>query len=245
MPRYIHKKTNKSYKYNFNLCIYIIIRKITNLNKTLIYKTTTILHTNQKTSTPILDDTQLWIDLKAGDEKAFSMLFERHYEHLIRYGNSFSNDSDKIEDCVQDVFADVWLYKSKLGETTNVKAYLLSSVRKRISRLQERDRIFNKVASTDVVNFLFDFSIEHQLINDEVTADKVYQLNKLINLLPSRQKEALYLRYNQGLSVEQIAEMLDVNYQSANNLLHRAVLNLRKDWNISLTALLLLSTAIL
>jgi RNA polymerase sigma factor (sigma-70 family) len=203
------------------------------------------LHTNQKITKSIVEDTQLWTDLKAGDEKAFSMLFERHYEQLVRYGNSFSNDSDKIQDCVQDVFADIWLYKNNLGETTNVKAYLLSSVRKRISRLQERDRIFNKITSTDVVNFLFDFSIEHQLINDEVTADKVYQLNKLINLLPSRQKEALYLRYNQGLSVEQIAELMDVNYQSANNLLHRAVLNLRKDWNVSLALLLALSPAIL
>ena len=233
------------HNYNNYLCIYFIIRKITNLNKTLIYKTTTILHTNQKITKPIVEDTQLWTDLKAGDEKAFSMLFERHYEQLVRYGNSFSNDSDKIQDCVQDVFADIWLYKNNLGETTNVKAYLLSSVRKRISRLQERDRIFNKITSTDVVNFLFDFSIEHQLINDEVTADKVYQLNKLINLLPSRQKEALYLRYNQGLSVEQIAELMDVNYQSANNLLHRAVLNLRKDWNVSLALLLALSPAIL
>ena len=233
------------HNYNNYLCIYIIIRTITNLNKTLIYKTTTILHTNQKITKSIVEDTQLWTDLKAGDEKAFSMLFERHYEQLVRYGNSFSNDSDKIQDCVQDVFADIWLYKNNLGETTNVKAYLLSSVRKRISRLQERDRIFNKITSTDVVNFLFDFSIEHQLINDEVTADKVYQLNKLINLLPSRQKEALYLRYNQGLSVEQIAELMDVNYQSANNLLHRAVLNLRKDWNVSLALLLALSPAIL
>ena len=233
------------HNYNNYLCIYIIIRTITNLNKTLIYKTTTILHTNQKITKSIVEDTQLWTDLKAGDEKAFSMLFERHYEQLVRYGNSFSNDSDKIQDCVQDVFADIWLYKNNLGETTNVKAYLLSSVRKRISRLQERDRIFNKITSTDVVNFLFDFSIEHQLINDEVTADKVYQLHKLINLLPSRQKEALYLRYNQGLSVEQIAELMDVNYQSANNLLHRAVLNLRKDWNVSLALLLALSPAIL
>ncbi|MDG1872018.1 MAG: sigma factor [Flavobacterium sp.] len=115
------------------------------------------MHTNQKITKSIVEDTQLWTDLKAGDEKAFSMLFERHYEQLVRYGNSFSNDSDKIQDCVQDVFADIWLYKNNLGETTNVKAYLLSSVRKRISRLQERDRIFNKITSTDVVNFLFDF----------------------------------------------------------------------------------------
>ncbi|MEZ7499755.1 sigma-70 family RNA polymerase sigma factor [Flavobacterium sp. Arc3] len=195
--------------------------------------------------TTTLDDSALWSQLKAGDEKAFSVLFEKYYEHLLRYGNSFSNHSEKVQDCIQDVFADIWLYKHSLSDTDNVKAYLLSSVRKRIARLQERDHIFSKTTSTDTIQFLFDFSIEHQLIIDESTADKVRQLNTLINLLPSRQKEALYLRYHQGLSVEQIADMLDVNYQSANNLLHRALLNLRKEWNTNIPLLILLSYSIL
>lgn len=195
--------------------------------------------------TVITDDSLLWSRLKVGDEKAFSVLFEKYYESLLRYGNSFSKHAEKVQDCIQDVFADVWLYKHSLSDNANVKAYLLSSVRKRISRLQERDHIFSKITSTDTIEFLFDFSIEHQLIIDESTAEKVRQLNKLINLLPSRQKEALYLRYHQGLSVEQIADMLDVNYQSANNLLHRALLSLRKDWNSNISLLLLLSQSLL
>jgi len=191
------------------------------------------------------DDSTLWNNLKKGDEKAFSLLFEKYYEHLIRYGNSFSPHAEKVQDCIQDVFADLWLYKNSLNENANVKAYLLSSVRNRIARLQERDHIFRNTTSTDSIQFLFDFSIEHQLIIDENTADKVQQLNKYINLLPSRQKEALYLRYHQGLSVEEIADMLDVNYQSANNLLHRALLNLRKEWNTTIPLLVLLSPGIL
>lgn len=191
------------------------------------------------------DDSLLWSRLRTGDEKAFSVLFTKYYEHLVRYGNSFSNHSEKVQDCIQDVFADLWLYKHSLSDNANVKAYLLSSVRRRIARLQERDYIFTKTASTDSIEFLFDFSIEQQLIIDESTADKVQQLNKLINLLPSRQKEALYLRYHQGLTVEQIADMLDVNYQSANNLLHRALLNLRKEWNTNIPLLIVLSYSIL
>lgn len=185
------------------------------------------------THTTTIDDTSLWQQLIAGDEKAFSSLFKKYYEQLVRYGNSFSPFEEKVQDCIQDVFADLWLYKHSLNEHANVKAYLLSSVRNRIARLQERDHIFNKTKSTDSLEFLFDFSIEHQLIIDEHTKDRTTQLNKNINQLPSRQKEALYLRYHQSLSVEQIAATLKVNYQSANNLLHRALLNLRKDWNSS------------
>ena len=187
-----------------------------------------------------LDDSTLWIGLKEGDENAFSILFKRHYSHLLRYGNSFSPFSEKVQDCIQDVFTDLWIYRNTLSATVVVKAYLLACVRKRITRLQVRDRIFIQSASIDTVEFLFDFSIEHKLISDETTALKVSHLNKLINNLPSRQKEALYLRYTQELTIDQIAETLDINYQSANNLLYRALSSIRKDCNGNLLFILLL-----
>lgn len=191
------------------------------------------------------DDLLIWRNLIDGDEKAFSKLFEKYYPHLIRYGNSFSPFTEKVQDCVQDVFADLWLYRYSLNKTVVVKAYLLSSVRKRMSRLQERDRIFSKATPVDKIEFLMDFSIEHQLIADETIAYKVYNLNKLLNKLPSRQKEALYLRYHEGLDVEEIAMTLEVNYQSANNLLYRAIVNLRKDGKETILLYLLLLSSIM
>lgn len=188
-----------------------------------------------------IDDSTLWSHLKAGDEKAFSSLFEKYYGFMVQYGNSFSPFTEKVQDCVQDVFTDIWVYRQSLNESVVVKAYLLSCVRKRIARLQERDRIFRQTDSIDSIKFLFDFSIEHHLIADEATAAKAVQLNTLLNTLSARQKEALYLRYHQGLTVEQIADILQVNYQSANNLLHRALVNLRKEWKENLPLLLLLS----
>lgn len=189
------------------------------------------------------DDITLWNNLKEGDEKSFSILFERYYADLVRYGNSLSPYEEKVKDSVQDVFTDIWVYRASLQGSVVVKAYLLSSVRKRIARLFERDHIFRKTTSTDSIAFLLEFSVEHELIDDDyATKEKVIHLNKLLNELPSRQKEALYLRYNQGLSVEQIAEMLDVNYQSASNLLHRGLLNLRKDWKGTFSLFLLLSS---
>lgn len=197
---------------------------------------------NQILNKAVLDDNKLWVELKAGDEKAFSTLFKRYYSYLIQYGNSFSPFSEKIQDCVQDVFTDIWVYRNSLSDTVVVKAYLLSCVRKRIVRLQERDKVFNKSKSVDAIAFLFDFSVEHQLISDELTAGKVAQLNKLVNDLPTRQKEALYLRYHHGLGVDEIAEILNVNYQSANNLLHRALVNIRKEWKGTFGLLIVLLT---
>jgi RNA polymerase sigma factor (sigma-70 family) len=191
------------------------------------------------------DDNTLWCNLKAGDEKSFSLLFERYYGNLISYGNSLSPLSEKVQDCVQDVFTDIWVYRNSLQDSVVVKAYLLASVRKRIARLFQRDHIFRKSTSTDGIEFLLDFSVENTLIDDEKTAERVLYLNKLLNDLPARQKEALYLRYHQGLSVEQIAQLLDLNYQSANNLLHRGLLSLRKEFKGNLASILVLFSGVL
>ncbi|PKB17788.1 RNA polymerase sigma factor [Flavobacterium sp. 5] len=190
-----------------------------------------------------LDDFTLWNNLKAGDEKAFSILFEKYYSDLVRYGNSLCSYDDKVQDCVQDVFTDIWVYRESLSASVIVKAYLLSSVRKRIGRLYKRDPFFKKGINIETTEFLFDFSIEQQLIDDEITAEKVLQLNMLINNLPSRQKEALYLRYHQQLTVEQIAEIMMVNYQSASNILFRGIQNLRKDWKENISIILILSSS--
>jgi RNA polymerase sigma factor (sigma-70 family) len=186
-----------------------------------------------------ISDSSLWNKLRLGDEEAFSSLFERYYSTLVNYGKKLMTGEDRVKDCVQDVFVDIWTYRYKLNEAIVVKAYLLSSVRKRIARLHNREHIFSNIKNIDSLEFLFDFSIEDRLIADETTAKKVEQLNKSINQLSDRQKEAIYLRYHQGLSVEQVAEVLNLNYQSTKNLLHRAILQLRKDFPISALFLLL------
>jgi len=184
-------------------------------------------------------DTTLWNQLMLGDEEAFSSLFERYYSTLVNYGKTLMTGEDRVKDCVQDVFVDIWTYRYKLNEASVVKAYLLSSVRKRIARLHNREHIFSNIKNIDSLDFLFDFSIEDRLIADETIAKKVEQLNKSINQLSDRQKEAIYLRYHQELTVEQVAEVLNLNYQSTKNLLHRAILQLRKDFPISVLFLLL------
>ncbi len=184
-----------------------------------------------------LSDLVLWNQLRAGDEEAFSLLFEKYYSPLINYGKTLMSEGDTVKDCVQDVFVDIWIYRHKLNGDVVVKAYLFSSIRKRIARLYEREHIFLRTKSLDSLDFLFDFSIEDRLIDDEAAAIKVEHLNRLINSLPPRQKEALYLRYHQGLSVEQISEVLNLNYQSAKNILHRAISQLRKEFPISVIAL--------
>lgn len=177
-----------------------------------------------------MNDAELWSELMHGSEKAFSALFRKYYPGLVNYGKSITLHHILVRDCIQDVFTDLWIYRENLSTPVSVKAYLLAGLRKRIARKLERDPIFRQCADLDSIEFSAPFTILDELIIDEETRAQVAYLNTLVNQLSPRQKEALYLRYYQQLSVEQIAEMMQMNYQSVSNLLHRAIKQLRHVW---------------
>ncbi len=184
-----------------------------------------------------LEDTLIWNQLINGSEEAFSLIFERYYAGMVNYGKTLLSNADLVQDCVQDVFADLWIYRLNLSQGAVVKAYLLSSVRKRIARLHQREHIFFKTKEIDTLDFLFEFSVEDQMIADDELKSCIEKLNAHVNRLPARQREAIYLRYHQGLSVDQVGEILGINYQSTKNLLFRAIQQIRKDFPIPLLLL--------
>ena len=57
-------------------------------------------------------------------------------------------------------------------------------------------------------------------------------LPKILNGLPKRQKEAIYLKYYSGLKAKEIAKIMNINYQSVINLLFKAIKSLKEDVSI-------------
>lgn len=88
-----------------------------------------------------------------------------------------------------------------------------------------------------IEEFLFDLAVDEEFMdrftdNDEEWMQKK-KLQKAIEQLSSRQKEAIYLRFIRDLSYEEIGEVLGINYQSSKNLISRTLVKLR-DFYLSL-----------
>ena len=71
------------------------------------------------------------------------------------------------------------------------------------------------------------------LIASENNNIKLDLLQGAINKLPDRQKEAVYLRYYNNLSGQEIAEIMNINHQSVRSTLAKALNNLRDDLGVS------------
>jgi RNA polymerase sigma factor (sigma-70 family) len=178
-------------------------------------------------------DSQLWLALQAGDKLALSTLAEKYYRPLFHYGSKFSPDKDLIKDCIQDLFLTLWEKKEALQGVLSVKPYLFSSFRNNFLKKSRKELKLSDV-SENAFYFDEDQIPDKQLIQFETNQQLQDWLHKAIGQLPKRQSEALYLRYYENLSYEEIAGVMGLNRQAVANYLQYAIQKLRNHWQPSL-----------
>ena len=180
-------------------------------------------------SSPRYDELLLWNDLRNGDEGALAQLLRLYAKSLISYGRKLVNDDALIEDCIQEVFIQLWQYHQNLkADVGSVKAYLFAAVRRRIiTELKKKETVSLEEQSSTESYFDIDFSIEEKIVKDETELQRVRLINQHLNHLSKRQKEVVYLKFYKELSNQEIAETMGVKYQSVSNLVHEALTLLR------------------
>jgi RNA polymerase sigma factor (sigma-70 family) len=180
-------------------------------------------------STQTIDRT-LWTAYREGDRQALGKLAERYYRMLRQYGLKFMIDKSEVEDCIQELFLQLWQNRVRINDTDSVKHYLLKSLRHHILqyiRIQKR-KVYEEF---DWNTFLGeDIDAETLLIQQESVDSLTKTISAQMAALPARERETLYLRYYQNLSIPEIAEIMDVNRQSVSNSLQKALNKLRSKW---------------
>ena len=71
---------------------------------------------------------------------------------------------------------------------------------------------------------------EDEWVAFETSTQQSEKLGLALKALTDRQREVIYLKFNQNMSYEEIGDILGINYQSIRNLAHRAITELRKTW---------------
>jgi RNA polymerase sigma factor (sigma-70 family) len=186
---------------------------------------------NLETLTGGKTDQQLWQDIRAGDEQAFTVIFEKYHKTLYNYGSKLSISSAIIEDAVQDVFIDIWRLRNTLTENvTSVKFYLYRALRRRIHLAQDKfpvtrelDLLEDEETPSNLANS------ESILIEVESSSIRARRIQELLSQLPERQIEALTLRYFDEFSIEEISGIMGVSEKSVRNFIYKALTSLRQN----------------
>ena len=175
-----------------------------------------------------MNDLDLWRQLKAGDRSALERIYREHVALLLQYGGRFSLSDALVEDCVQDLFVDLWRRRDALSDTDSIRRYLLVALRRRI--IQRLDRHRKRFADADPAEHDFRAApaADDAMVEEEAAAERSTRLAAAFGQLSERQREIVYLKYYGGFDYEDIGLIMDLNYQSARNLLSRALKKLKE-----------------
>ncbi len=186
----------------------------------------------------ILSESHLWNRVKAGDTKAFEEVYNLHVKALYNYGNKIFQKSSLVEDEIHDLFVDLWNYRKNLSPVISIRAYLYSSLRRRIVKHKKASNSLGYDYRWDELHLLTD-SEEDKLIEKEVLDEQTEKLRSHLNHLSPRQYEAIILRFYDKMSYSDIAGVMNVNEQSVRNLIQRGVENLRQYSRLTISILLM------
>ncbi len=173
-------------------------------------------------------DQTLWQLYRGGDKQALGYLVERYYRILKHYGLKFMVDEAVVEDCLQELFLQLWQNRAQINATVSVKHYLFKALRHHILQyLRFQKRVPTQELDWDA-SIAEETDSETLLIQQESLSQLTSALQTQLDSLPAREREALYLRYYSDLSIPEIAEVMNVNRQSVSNFLQKAMARLRK-----------------
>lgn len=173
----------------------------------------------------------IWNNLKNGDEVALGELYDLYVDILFAFGIHHSKDRSYVMDCIHDLFLDLYKYRKRLSSKVNIKFYLIKSLKRKINKKY-------KVKTVTLDNdFQFSIqldqkkhakSIETKIIKKEKNVERNLRLQNALCTLTKKQRQGLYLRFNEDKTYEEISEIMKISVQTARTTTYRAIKVLRK-----------------
>jgi RNA polymerase sigma factor (sigma-70 family) len=180
-----------------------------------------------------MTEQELLNQLQNGNESAFKTLVETHQKRVFNTVLAIVQSFEEAEDISQDVFIEVYQSVHKFRGESKISTWLyriattksLEIIRKK--KTQKRFAFFTNLFNDDneVIHNPVEFEHPGILLENK---ERSKQLFKAINQLPDNQKVAYTLCNIEGLSYQEITEVMEVSLSSVESLLFRAKANLKK-----------------
>lgn len=165
-----------------------------------------------------VSDADLISRWKAGDERAATLLVERHANPVARFVASLGL-RDGVQDVVQDTFVRAFGSLDSFRGDSSLRTWLFTIARRLVSdvrRASRRQRDIAEVREGDAVT-------EYDALDDLVANESQARMRNVIGRLSPTQREVFLLRVNEGLSYKEIAEVAGTTEGAARVHYHNAL----------------------
>ena len=163
-----------------------------------------------KTTYKELADEQLVLEMQNGKELAFQELYDRYAKHLYQYFyRRMWKDSEKAEDFVHDLFTKLIQNPNAFDTTRSFKTWVFSVANNMTINEYKKQAIRQNVSG----GLEEDLTVAHDSSLDSQLQDTMFTeaLERELEQLDEKHREAFELRHIQGFSIKEIAETLQIN----------------------------------
>lgn len=180
-----------------------------------------------------MDEKQFITDLQKGSQSAFSHLVDLFQIKVFNTVLSIVQNAEEAEDVSQEVFIEIFESVGKFKGDAKLSTWIYRIATNKAIEQYRRKKASKRTAfltslfgeNGEIVHHSADF--EHPGVVFE-NKERAKILFKHINQLPDNQKVAFTLCNIEGLSYQEISEVMQLSLSSVESLLFRAKTNLRK-----------------
>lgn len=156
-------------------------------------------------------------------DQQFDQIFRSYYQELYRQAYSMIRDAEESRDIVSQAFADLYDNPPSYGNDQQLRSYLRQRIRNRCLDYVDHLTVEEKVHRL--------YPIEHRLQTETDIAHeaRLQQVRQCVeqNLTP-QSRRIIELRYDEGLTYQQVADRLQISVAAVNKHVTQAFEKIRQ-----------------
>ncbi len=174
----------------------------------------------------LIDDHTLWDEFRDGNHRAFAVIYSNFFPALYNYGKKFTTHTILVEECVQQLFVELWQSRQNLSAIHSIKPYLYKSFRRKLLK-NLKQHTSSTYIDMHTQQFMVDISREEEILNAERTDRQAQILSEAIKKLSDKQREVIFLKFYDKLSYSEISTIMNCDTKVAYDLVFNGIKRLR------------------
>ncbi len=174
-----------------------------------------------------ITDNHLFEQIKKGNKFAFDLLFDKYYQQLCYFIETYTKSNYLAEELVADIFVNIWIKRKKIIIHSSIKSYLYTSAKNNALMHLRKNRLITEDLENNKQNIKYESNPEKKLLKKE----NEIRVQKLLQLIPTKSRQVFILHRLDGLRYKEIAEVMSISIKTVENHMGKALRILRENLN--------------
>jgi RNA polymerase sigma-70 factor (ECF subfamily) len=174
--------------------------------------------------------------LKLGDNRAFSVLYDKYWDVLYKITIRKTSSREAAEELIQDLFMSLWVRRHSLQIEKSFQVYIFSAIKYLIIN-HKKSEVIKRKHRENIPNV-----ISMSVVEEEVSYKELNQaFEREVKKMPSKYQNVFLMRKSEGLSFKEISQKLEIPLSTVEKHMSKAKNMLRNNLREYAASLIFLS----